>query len=114
MTYSNQLATCETAVPVLLQPTDLKVDDLVAMSRLCFVVPVVDKELEFEQAGMESLLQTVAFRYMSCAVRLSLLHATTMEGSKTWRRTRAVYCVQMGGLSAPLENGCQRHWRRPE
>lgn len=61
-TYSNQLVTDATAVPVSLQPTDWTIDDLALASRLCCVVPEVDRELEFEQAGMESLLQTVAFR----------------------------------------------------
>ena len=59
---SNQLATDATAVLVSLQPTDWTVDDLALTSQPCCVVPVVDKELEFEQAGTESLLQTVAFR----------------------------------------------------
>lgn len=59
---SNQLATDATAVLAFLQPTDWIVDDLAATSQLCCVVPVVDKELAFEQAETESLLQTVAFR----------------------------------------------------
>ena len=51
-----------TAFLAFLQPTGWIVDDLALASRLCCVVPMVDRELEFEQAGMESLLQTVAFR----------------------------------------------------
>ena len=61
-THSNQLVTDATAVLAFLQPTDWIVDDLAATSQLCCVVPVVDKELAFEQAETESLLQTVAFR----------------------------------------------------
>ena len=47
-TYSNQLVTDATVVPVFLQPTDWTVDDLAATFQLCFVVPEVDKELEFD------------------------------------------------------------------
>lgn len=61
-TYSNQLVIDVTIVPVFLRPRGWIVDGLLLASRLCCVVPEVDKELEFEQAGMESLLQIVAFR----------------------------------------------------
>ena len=52
-----------TAVLAFLLPTDWIVDDLAKTSRLCFVVPEEDKDLELEQAEMENLLQTVTVAF---------------------------------------------------